>query len=606
MNILTIENLTKAFGERKIFDEAQLSVQDTEKVGLIGINGTGKSTLLKIVAGIEQPDSGSVIKARHVVIGYLPQNPEFLPEETQIQAIHRMLKDQNIPDVDSQAKTMMTKLGVSDYEKKCGQLSGGQRKRLALVAVLLSKSDLLILDEPTNHLDQEMAGWLEEQLRSYKGAILMVTHDRYFLDSVTNRIVELDHGKLYSYNENYSGYLEKKAEREAMEDATFRKAKSLYRTELEWVRRGAQARSTKQKARLQRFEELKNTKAPERDSTVELSTATTRLGRTTVELQGLSKAYGDKKLFEDFTYIFLKNDRIGFVGSNGCGKTTLMKMIHGDLKPDSGEVIVGQTVKMSYYAQEISDETMNPKLRVIDYVRETAEFVDTAEGKLSAAKMLERFLFAGEDQYGLISKLSGGEKRRLYLLKILMESPNVLILDEPTNDLDIATLRILEDYLDVFQGIVIVVSHDRYFMDRVVRRVFAFEGNGTLRQSEGGYSDYLLRKEFEGVDITSISEKSSGTDGEKLSKSTWKDPTKKKLKFTYMEEKEYKTIESDIAALEEKIENIEQEILKNAKDFVKLNELTREKDQCSEELEQKMDRWMYLEELAAKIEAEGK
>lgn len=606
MNILTIENLTKAFGERKIFDGAQLSVQDTEKVGLIDINGTGKSTLLKIVAGIENPDSGSVIKARHVIISYLPQNPEFLPEETQIEAIHRMLKDQNIPNVDAEAKSMMTKLGVSDYEKKCGQLSGGQRKRLALVAVLLSKSDLLILDEPTNHLDQEMAGWLEEQLRNYKGAILMVTHDRYFLDSVTNRIVELDHGKLYSYNENYSGYLERKAEREAIEDATFRKAKSLYRTELEWVRRGAQARSTKQKARLQRFEELKNTKAPERDGDVELSTATTRLGRTTVELQGLSKAYGDKKLFEDFTYIFLKNDRIGFVGSNGCGKTTLMKMIHGDLKPDSGEVVVGQTVKMSYYAQEISDETMNPKLRVIDYVRETAEFVDTAEGKLSAAKMLERFLFAGEDQYGLIAKLSGGEKRRLYLLKILMESPNVLILDEPTNDLDIATLRILEDYLDVFQGIVIVVSHDRYFMDRVVRRVFAFEGNGSLRQSEGGYSDYLLRKEFEGVDLSTITEKNSDKEGEKSSKSTWKDPTKKKLKFTYMEEKEYKTIESDIAALEEKIENLEQEILKNAKDFVKLNELSKEKEKCSEELEQKMDRWMYLEELAAKIEAEGK
>lgn len=430
MNILTVDNITKSYGVRKLFDNASFFLAEGEKAGIIGINGTGKSTLLKIIAGIEEPDEGKVIKANHCMVRFLPQNPEFAPEETVIEAVLRDNKNaDNEMIIEADAKSMLTKLGVTDFTQPCGQLSGGQRKRLALVSVLLSTAEILVLDEPTNHLDSEMSAWLEEMLRNRRGAVVMVTHDRYFLDSVSDRIIEIDKGHIYSYDANYSGYLELKMQREEMELASERKRQSILRTELAWVMRGARARSTKQKARLERYEELKNMDAPQQDGTVELSSAVTRLGKTTVELHNISKAYGDNKLIDDFTYIFLKNDRVGFIGANGSGKSTLMKMIMGQLPVDSGNIEIGQTVKMSYYAQEIGDDVMDPKQRVIDYIRDVAEFVPTAEGKISAARMLERFLFAGEDQYGLIGKLSGGEKRRLHLCKVLMEAPNVLILD---------------------------------------------------------------------------------------------------------------------------------------------------------------------------------
>lgn len=615
MNILTVDNLTKAYGERKLFDGAGFYLQEGEKAGVLGINGTGKSTLLKIIAGLEEPDEGRVIKANHVVINYLPQSPEFDPKMNVIDAVVKAVMDTRKQKGEdphillmeeatcaAEAKTMLTKLGVYDFDDTCGQLSGGQRKRLALVSVLLSPADILILDEPTNHLDNEMADWLEETLKKRKGAIIMVTHDRYFLDSVSNRIIEVDKGKIYSYSANYSGYLELKAQREEMEEASFRKRNSLLRVELEWVKRGARARSTKQKARLERFEELKNQTGPIKDGLVELSSVTTRLGRTTVELENISKAYGDKVLIKDFTYYFLKDDRIGFIGKNGCGKSTLMKMIAGMEQPDSGKITIGQTVKLSYYGQEIDAATMNPNRRVIDYIRDTAEFVDTKDGKISAARMLERFLFAGEDQYGLVGKLSGGEKRRLYLCKVLMESPNVLILDEPTNDLDISTLQILESYLDDFQGIVIVVSHDRYFLDRTVRRIFAFEENGVLRQSEGGYTDYVNRKALESPILEEKSGKiDNAAEVTKTDRNNWKSGQQKKLKFTFQEQRDYDIIEGEIAKLEEKIQKIESEIPKFSRDFVKLNEFMKEKEELEKQLEIKMDRWMYLEDLATRI-----
>ena len=612
MNILTVENITKAYGERKLFDHAGFYLQEGEKAGIIGINGTGKSTLLKMIAGLEEPDEGKIIMANHVVVSYLPQNPFFEPEETVITAVvksameaklqkeHQTLSHEEEAQIAAEAKAMLTKLGVFDFEQKCKELSGGQRKRLALVAVLLSPADLLVLDEPTNHLDNEMSDWLEEMLKKRKSAIVMITHDRYFLDSVSNRIVEIDKGQIYSYSTNYSGFLELKAQREEMAEASQRKRDAILRVELEWVKRGARARSTKQKARLERYEEMKNIAAPVKDGTVELSSVASRLGRTTVELENIGKAYADKVLIKDFTYIFLKNDRVGFIGKNGCGKSTLMKIIMGMEQPDSGTVTIGQTVKLGYYAQEIGNEIMNPDQRVIDYIRDAAEYVETNEGKISAARMLEKFLFAGEDQYGLLGKLSGGEKRRLYLCKILMEAPNVLILDEPTNDMDIATLRILENYLDEFQGIVIVVSHDRYFLDRTVRRIFSFEEDGTLNQSEGGYTDYVNRKR-ETTEETTANNSNKPTTADKADRSNWNAGRQKKLKFTYQEQRDYETIESDIAALEEKIEKLEGEMAAVSTDFVKLNQIMAEKEAAESMLEEKMDRWMYLEELAARI-----
>lgn len=611
MNILTVEHLSVRFGERKIFSNADFYLQEGEKVGIIGINGTGKSTLLKIIAGIEEPDEGRVIAANHCVVRFLPQNPVFDKEETVLQAVLRENADaENAAAVEAGAKSMLTKLGVTDFEQPCGQLSGGQRKRLALVSVLLSPAEILVLDEPTNHLDNEMSDWLESELKKRKGAVVMVTHDRYFLDSISNRIVEIDKGNIYSYDANYSGYLELKMQREEMALASERKRAGILRNELAWVQRGARARSTKQKARLERFEELKNTKAPGQDGRVQMSSVSTRLGRTTVELHNISKVYGEKALISDFTYLFLKDDRVGFIGPNGCGKSTLMKIIMEETAPDAGLVEIGQTVKIGYYAQEIGEDLMKPSKRVIDYIREEAEYVETTEGKISASAMLERFLFAGEDQYGLLGKLSGGERRRLHLCRVLMSAPNVLILDEPTNDLDIATLQILEDYLDSFQGIVIVVSHDRYFLDRTVRRIFAFGTDGKLTQYEGGYTDYANCVKWEEQDKAmaggvktqnAVKMPEGNTNPVSSSAKNWKSGARKKLKFTFQEQKDYESIEGEIASLEEKIGQLDKESLKYTSDFVKLNELAVEKEEAEKLLEEKMNRWMYLEELAARI-----
>lgn len=599
MNILSIENITKSYGERPLFDHTSFYLQEGEKVGIIGINGTGKSTLLKMMAGLEEPDEGSVTLANHVVCSYLPQHPLFQEKDTVMEAVQRRCGAE-----DAQIKSMLTRLGVTDFEALCGSLSGGQRKRLALVAALLEPSDLLILDEPTNHLDTNMAQWLEGQLKSYTGAVVMVTHDRYFLDSVSNRIAEIDKGKIYSYQANYAGFLELKAAREEAALASERKRQSVLRKELEWVKRGARARTTKQKARLERYEELKNASAPAVDGKVEISSVSTRLGKTTVEIEQIDKAYGDKVLIRDFSYIFLKNDRIGFIGPNGCGKTTLMKILTGEILPDAGKVILGHTVKIGYYTQEISETEMPSDKRVIDYIKDVAEYVKTQEGSVSASQMLERFLFEGKDQYGLLSRLSGGEKRRLNLLKVLMGAPNVLILDEPTNDLDITTLAILEDYLDSFSGIVITVSHDRYFLDRIVKRIFAFEKGGVLKQYEGGYTDYKMRVMQEaGEENAKATGRSKDEKTIHNKKNSWKEP-EKKLKFTYKEQKDYEVIEGEIAALEEKISSLEQQIMEAATDFVRLNELTGQKQRTEQELEEKMDRWMYLEDLKARIDAQ--
>ena len=613
MNIVNIENITKSYTERKLFQKASFYLQENEKVGIIGINGTGKSTLLKIIAGIEEPDEGSVIKANHVVVHYLPQNPQFAPDMTVMEAV--LSAHNENWDLESDAKAMMTKLGITDFSQKVGELSGGQRKRLALVAALVIPCDVLLLDEPTNHLDSTMADWLEETLKRWRGTLVMVTHDRYFLDSVCNRIIEVDRGSIYSYDTNYSGYLERKAEREDIALASERKRQSILRKELEWVKRGARARTTKQKARLQRYEDLKNQSVLEADGSVEMHSVSSRMGKTTIELEHISKAYGSNILISDFNYIFLKQDRIGFVGANGSGKTTLMKIITGALEPDSGKVVVGQTIKIGYYTQEFTSDNkagiayMNPNEKVIDYIKNTAEYVRTEEGLVSASSMLERFLFPAAVQYSPIGKLSGGEKRRLNLLRVLMESPNVLVLDEPTNDLDTRTLTILEDYLDNYDGIVITVSHDRYFLDRIVQRIFAFEGNGKLRQYEGGYTAYINRRKEEGVlaavgyvgngDNEKIMDTSKSMTEKKDSQATWKGP--KKLKFTYKEEREYETIESDIANLEEKIEELDTKMLTVASDFGKLNALTNEKEALEQQLEEKIERWEYLEELAQKI-----
>ena len=613
MNLLTIENISKVYTERKLLDGASFSLQSGEKVGIIGVNGTGKSTLLKILAGMEEPDAGSVVRGNHVVIHYLPQMPEFHAGETVLESVVRTASVGNSHEektteqheawnLESEAKTLMTRLGITDFDQKTEYLSGGQKKRLALVAVLLTPCDILVLDEPTNHLDSDMAEWLETYLKSYRGTIVMVTHDRYFLDSVCNRIVEIDKGKIYSYQTNYSGFLAAKQEREDIAAAGERKRQSILRKEIAWMQRGARARSTKQKAHIARYEALRDAEGIEQEQTLKMSSVFTRMGRTTVELSDICKAYGEKVLISDFSYIFLKNDRVGFVGKNGCGKTTLMKMIAGRIEPDSGTITIGQTIKIGYYTQEIEENKeagiayMDPGMRVIDYIKNTAEYVRTNDGLVSASAMLERFLFAPQEQYSLIGKLSGGEKRRLNLLRVLMEAPNVLILDEPTNDLDITTLTILEDYLDSYEGIVITVSHDRYFLDRIVRRIFAFEENGSIRQYEGGYTEYLQKRpEQEPMEKNISVTKEAQSD----SKATWKH--KEKVKFSYKEQREYETIEEEIDKLEQRIAAIDEEMGKCVSDFVRLNELTKEKEEKEQALEEKLERWTYLEELAAKI-----
>lgn len=595
MNLLTAKEITKLYTDKNLFTGADFSIEEKDKVGIVGINGTGKSTLLRILAGVEEPDAGEVVKGNKVYVRYLPQNPEF-PQGMTIYdyVVTANMTEDNEWSIAGDSKAMLNQLGFEDENEVIDHLSGGQKKKVALVAALMAPCDILLLDEPTNHLNSDMILWLENTLIQRKGALVMVTHDRYFLDRVCSRIVEIDKGKLYNYQTNFAGFLEAKAAREDMELATYQKNKNILRIELEWMRRGARARSTKQKAHIQRYEELKNvTKAPVQDGKVEVNTISSRLGKKTLELAELSKGYGEKKLLENFSYAFRKQDRIGFVGPNGCGKTTLMKMIMGLEKPDHGEVIIGPTVKIGYFSQE--NEYLDPKQRVIDYIRDTAEYVQTEDGSVSASVMLERFLFNATLQYSLIEKLSGGEKRRLYLLKVLMEAPNILILDEPTNDLDIQTLAILEDYLEKFPGILITVSHDRYFLDKVVDRIFAFEGEGKLRQYEGGYSDYLetIRKDqpvFAGG--KTVKEASAKTEKVKTTK----------LKFTWQEQRDYETIESVIAEIEEKIADLEKQIELSATDFVRLNQLTKEKEEQEILLEEKMERYLYLSDLADRID----
>ena len=606
MNLLTMEHITKAYTDRVLLNDVAFSINENEKIGVIGINGMGKSTLLKVTAGIEPYDEGKISMGKQVKICYLPQTPEFEEGTTVLRAaIADNVNELNQWTIEADARSMLNQLGFYDYNEKVEHMSGGQKKRIALVNALLTPADILILDEPTNHLDNAMSEWLEEYLIGFRGAILMVTHDRYFLDRVATRIVEVDQGKLYSYPGNYSEFVKLKAERQDMALATERKRKSLLRTELEWLGRGARARSTKQKAHIDRIKAMQEIKDIQEEKRVVLDSVASRMGNKTSELENISKSYGNRKLISDYSYIFLKNDRIGIIGPNGCGKTTLLKIINGIVRPDSGTIEIGQTIRIGYFSQE--NEYMDASMKVIDYVKEVGEYVTTSDGKITASQMLERFLFDGAMQWSKIEKLSGGEKRRLYLMRVLMSAPNVLILDEPTNDLDIQTLTILEDYLDHFDGIIITVSHDRYFLDRIVNRTFSFEGDGKVRQFEGGYSDYLIRKELEGLDTEmSLKGHAAATEGqlkkgESSSKDTWKQ-RKPKFKFTYKEQREFETIDDDIAKLEEKLETLDAQIAANATNSVKLRELMDKKEEAGNELDEKMERWVYLNDLNEKIQ----
>ena len=609
MNIINIEHISKIFGGKVIFDDVSCGISEGEKIGVIGINGTGKTTLLRVLAGLEQPDEGQVITQNGIRIAYLQQNPAFPEEKTVLSYVTDGMWDMDWT-LQSEAKSMLNQLGIVDHEQPLAELSGGQRRKAALVRTLVQDFDVLLLDEPTNHLDNEMLTWLEDYLNRYKGTVIMVTHDRYFLDRVSNRILELDHGKIYSYEANYSKFLELKVQREEMALATERKRQSVLRMELEWAKRGCRARSTKQRARLERLEALKAGKAPVSDATLEIEATAARMGRKTVELHHISKRYGEKVLIDDFDYIVLKNQRLGIIGPNGCGKSTLIKIIAGLIEPDSGSVEIGETIQLGYFAQEVPD--MNTEQRVIDYIKDVAEYLPTKDGKISASQMLERFLFTPEMQYAPVSKLSGGEKKRLYLLKVIFTGANVYLFDELSNDIDIQTLTILEDFLNSFPGIVITVSHDRYFLDNVVDRIFEFDGNGHLQQYEGGYTDYLETKQKRTSQETSESGnalfgksgKGKSEEGSSKSSRDWKQNRKTKLKFSYKEQKEFETIDDDIAQLEEGIAALEAEILANATNPGKLNELMKEKEKAEHALEEKMNRWVYLNDLAEKIESQ--
>ena len=609
MSVINVEHISKLYGDKMILEDLSCSVDEGDKIGIIGINGTGKSTLLRIIAGEEEADEGKIIFSNGMTIGWMGQNPEFDEESSILKYVCEGKKIEDDYGYESDAKAMLTVLELENFDEKIKNLSGGQKKRAALCKVLLQKPDILILDEPTNHLDNKMSDWLENYLKSFRGVLLMVTHDRYFLDKVTNHIWEVEGGKVYYYDENYSGYLERKAEREERELASERKRQSILRSEVKWVMRGARARSTKQKARLERFEQLKAMDSPKTAKQVEMGSVGTRLGKKTIELYDISKAYGDKVLFKHFSYIFKRIERIGFVGHNGCGKSTLMKILADLEQADSGAIEWGETIKIGYFAQEC--EVMDERERVIDYIKDAAEYVRTSEGLVSSSKMLERFLFSSDMQYTPIAKISGGERRRLYLLKVLMQSPNVLILDEPTNDLDIATLRVLEDFLDEFAGIVITVSHDRYFLDRTVDRIAAFE-NGNIVVYEGDYTEY--QEKSGRIEADSIDSVDSGSglhikksnERKKEGREQWlaSKNKEKKLKFSYKEQKEFETIDEDIEKLEEKIAELEEQISKCATNFIKLNELMQEKEKTEAELSDKMERWVYLNDLAEKIEAQ--
>lgn len=595
MNILNIEHVSKVFGEKTIFDDVSFGIQEGDKIGIIGINGTGKTTLLRMIAGVEEPDSGQIIKQNGIRLAYLSQHPSF-PEGATVLSYAFDGIAENDWALKSEVKSALNKLGITDHDMKMEHLSGGQKKKVALAKTLTSSFEILLLDEPTNHLDGEMISWLEDYLKRYKGVVIMVTHDRYFLDKVTNRILEISRGKLYGYEANYSKFLEMKAEREEMELASERKRQSVLRMELEWAKRGCRARTTKQKARLERLELLKNGKAPETDRLVEIDSVETRMGKKTIELHHVSKSYGERKLIDDFDYIVLKNQNLGIVGPNGCGKSTLLKMIAGLVEPDEGTIEIGETIRIGYFAQELPE--MNTSQRVIDFVKDIAEYIPTKDGRITASQMLERFLFTPDMQYAPIEKLSGGEKKRLYLLSVLQAAPNVLIFDEANNDIDIPTMTILEDYLNSFQGIVITVSHDRYFLDNVVDRIFEFDGNGHLQQYEGGYTDYIEAKQKREVPKEEVKAKKS------TGKNDWKQNRPTKLKFSYMEQKEFETIDEDIAKLEEKLEKLDADMMANATNSAKLSELTLEKEFAEKQLEEKMERWVYLNDLAERITAQ--
>lgn len=595
MNILNIEHVSKIFGEKTIFDDVSFGIQEGDKIGIIGINGTGKTTLLRMIAGVEEPDSGQIIKQNGIRLAYLSQHPSF-PEGATVLSYAFDGIAENDWALKSEVKSALNKLGITDHDMKMEHLSGGQKKKVALAKTLASSFEILLLDEPTNHLDGEMISWLEDYLKRYKGVVIMVTHDRYFLDKVTNRILEISRGKLYGYEANYSKFLEMKAEREEMEFASERKRQSVLRMELEWAKRGCRARTTKQKARLERLELLKSGKAPETDRLAEIDSVETRMGKKTIELHHISKSYGEKKLIDDFDYIVLKNQNLGIVGPNGCGKSTLLKMIAGIVEPDEGTIEIGETIRIGYFAQELPE--MNTSQRVIDFVKDIAEYIPTKDGRITASQMLERFLFTPDMQYAPIEKLSGGEKKRLYLLSVLQAAPNVLIFDEANNDIDIPTMTILEDYLNSFQGIVITVSHDRYFLDNVVDRIFEFDGNGHLQQYEGGYTDYIEAKQKREVPKEEVKAKKS------TGKNDWKQNRPTKLKFSYMEQKEFETIDEDIAKLEEKLEKLDADMMANATNSAKLSELTLEKEFAEKQLEEKMERWVYLNDLAERIAAQ--
>lgn len=593
MVLLTCENIKKSYTEKPLIDGIDLSIHDTDKIGFVGVNGTGKSTLLKIAAGVLEPEDGSIIRSRELKIAYLPQDPSYDENLTVMEQAMEYLRQSGSDAEEHRCRAMLNKLGFETYDRTMGTLSGGQRKRVAMAAVLTQESNLLILDEPTNHMDSHIIEWLENHLKGYRGALFMITHDRYFLDRVTNRIVEIEGGRLYSYDGNYDYYLEAKAAREEMVLATERKRLAIYKKELAWIRRGARARTTKAKGRIQRFEELEAARPVVDDSSLEFNTIASRLGKKIIEINGVSKAYGELQLMKDFSYTVLRNDRIGIIGENGCGKSTLLKMITGDVEPDEGFIDKGETVKIGYFSQE--NEALDPDKRIIKYIEEIASSIKTSDGYLSASQMLERFLFPAYMHSIKVGALSGGEKRRLYLLSILMQAPNVLIFDEPTNDLDIETLTVLEDYLDDFPGAVIIVSHDRYFLDRLTIRTFAFEGEGRIGHYPGGYTDWHEQHRKQ--------EKEKGSPAKK--DAAQRRPKQKKLKFSYHEAKEYETIEEDIAGLEERLADLETEMNGCGADFAKLAELSKQKELLDMELVEKMERWEYLEELAAMI-AEGR
>ncbi|MBU5287801.1 ABC-F family ATP-binding cassette domain-containing protein [Paraclostridium bifermentans] len=635
MNLITLENITKSYSEKVLVNNISLGINDGEKIGLIGVNGTGKSTLLKIISGAEEPDSGTVTKPNKVRIEYLPQNPYYDENATVLEQVFKgtsnemkILRDYqsildslsenfnedlnndliklqekidalNLWDLESEAKSVLTKLGIVNFNQKIAELSGGQRKRISLASALITPCELLILDEPTNHLDNDTIDWLEEYLNNKNLSLLMITHDRYFLDRVTNRIVELDKGRLFSYDGNYSAFLEKKMERLALESSMEQKRQSLIRTELAWVRRGARARTTKQKSRLQRFDDLVNTEVLSGNENLEITTASSRLGKKIIEIHNISKSFGEKKLITDLEYAIARTDRIGIIGKNGIGKSTLINILNGKLNPDSGHIEIGETVKIGCFSQD--DAHMNLEMRAIDYVKEVSDYIETSDGqKITASQLCERFLFDGTMQYTLIKKLSGGERRRLHLLRTLMSAPNVLLLDEPTNDLDIETLNRLEDYLDEFPGVVICVSHDRYFLDRICNKIFAYSGNGEIDIFTGNYSDYLIFKESQPDEIEIVEEKPKNEVKKEKPKNN------KKLKFTFNEQREFDTIDDDISSLENKIQSIDGNLDKYSTDFTKLQEMLDEKSKLEKELEFKYERWEYLNNLAEEIDSNKK